>query len=334
MRSIFCVAVCLLTFCCCGGRCDGSEGHFLLLGAKDRLVVTDPAGKVRWQMPWGPIHDIHLTDDGKILTRRGHSEVVKIDPLTREVIWETNIASLYEESIEVHSFLPLPDHAVRVAVSGAGEIIDVDRQGRIVKKFAMQIDERSLHSDTRSIRSNDRGQTLVAHEHDGKVRIYSPAGLVVRSYDVPLFDRRRAGGHGPDSFGNAVFAAVELSNANLLVATGNGHSILEVDPRGSISRMISQNDLPGVRLSWVTTIVELPDGHWLIGNCHAGPGQPIVLEVDPLGPSVDWQLNGHDRFGNDVSNFAVIDPSQLGNFSIDSTDDVVDLAKDPSTPTK
>jgi hypothetical protein len=45
----------------------------------------------------------------------------------------------------------------------------------------------------------------------------------------------------------------------------------------------------------------------VIGNCHAGPDNPQIVELDPATKKVVWQFNAFERFGNDVSNTLLID---------------------------
>ena len=58
----------------------------------------------------------------------------------------------------------------------------------------------------------------------------------------------------------------------------------------------------------MTTLQILPNGNYIIGNCHAGPGQPILIELEPKTKKVVWQLDGFEQFGNDVSNTLVVKP--------------------------
>jgi outer membrane protein assembly factor BamB len=138
-------------------------------------------------------------------------------------------------------------------------------------------------------------------EYDGE------SGKVVWEYEIPLFGQSPKGGHGPEAFGNKCFSAVRLANGNTLVSTGNGHSVLEVTPKKEIVWEIHQRDLSGITLAWVTTFDVLPNGHYLIGNCHAGPHQPQVIELDPKSKRVAWRFDHFQAFGNDVSNTCVLD---------------------------
>ena len=129
---------------------------------------------------------------------------------------------------------------------------------------------------------------------------------VVWEYEVPLFGQKTKPGHGPEGFGNRLFAAIRLQNGNTLIATGNGHGVIEVSPEKKIIWRISQNDLPGIKLAWVTTLEILPSGNLVLGNCHAGPGQPLLVELDRVSKKVVWTLDRYESFGNNVSNSLLV----------------------------
>ena len=61
--------------------------HTVLLQGGGKLAKVKPDGSIAWHMPWGGIHDIHVLPDGNILTRRGRSTVVEIDPSTKQTVW-------------------------------------------------------------------------------------------------------------------------------------------------------------------------------------------------------------------------------------------------------
>ena len=126
-------------------------------------------------------------------------------------------------------------------------------------------------------------------------------------FEVPMFGKQPKGGHGPEAFGNKCFAAVRLANGNTLIATGNGHSVIEVTPAREIVWKIEQTDLPGITFAWVTTLEVLPNGNYVIGNCHAGNGQPLLVELEPKSKKVVWQFDQHSKFGDSVSNSMILD---------------------------
>ena len=83
--------------------------------------------------------------------------------------------------------------------------------------------------------------------------------------------------------------------------------MLEVTPGKKIVWKIEQKDLPGITLAWVTTLEVLPNGNYVIGNCHAGPQNPLVIEIEPKTKKVVWTLDKYDVFGNSVPNTQLLD---------------------------
>lgn len=285
--------------------------HAVLLQGNNRLALVDVDGQVTWDMKWGGIHDLHILENGNYLTRKGPATVVEIDPASKQVVWSYDSASANGNEgtkIEVHAFERFPDGTTMIAESGAARIIEVDSAGEIQKLIPLTVDHPAAHTDTRLVRRTPADTYLVAHEADGKVREYDrETGEIVWEYEVPLFGREPAPGHGPEAYGNRLFAALRLANGNTLIATGNGHGVIEVTHEKEIVWQIQQDDLPGIKLAWVTTLEVLPDGHYVIGNCHAGPGQPLLVKIDPKTKSVVWTLNRFDDFGNNVSNSVLVD---------------------------
>src|SRR4029077_642757 len=121
--------------------------------------------------------------------------------------------------VEVHAFQRLPDGNTMIAESGPGRIIEVDKKGAIVQQIQLKIAKSSAHSDTRLVRKLATGNYLVCHESQGVVREYDKTGKIVWDYPAPLFNMKPKGGHGPEGFGNSVFAAVRLPSGNTLIAT-------------------------------------------------------------------------------------------------------------------
>jgi outer membrane protein assembly factor BamB len=290
---------------------SAAADHRVLLQGGDRLAIVEPGGAISWEMPWGGIHDIHVVEGGNILTRQRRTAVVEIDRDTKQIVWRYD-ADLRNgnagKPVEVHAFERLANGNTMIAESGSARIIEVDREGNVKKEVALVVNHPSTHSDTRLVRKLANGNYLVAHEADGMVREYDgDSGSVIWDYVVPLFGKQRKPGHGPEAFGNQVFAAIRLHNGNTLVATGNGHSVLEVTPDKKIVWQIHQHDLPDIRLAWVTTLEVLPGGNLVIGNCHAGPGQPLLVELERKSKRVVWTLDRHADFGNSVSNSLLLD---------------------------
>ena len=297
-----------------------TRSHRLITQGNGRLAIVDATGDIEWEMPWGGIHDIHVLADGHVMVQRGASEVVEIDPDTKQVVWSYDGRVMNGNEgrpVEIHGFQPLPPESplnptdqwrLMIAESGPARIIEVDRSGSLLSSTPMTVDKPHPHCDTRLVRKIAPDRYLVCHENDGAVREYEQeSGRVVWDFDVPMGGRESQGGHGPESFGNKCFGAVRLANGNTLIATGNGHGVIEATPAKQVVWSVGQDELPGIRLAWVTTLEVLPDGNYVIGNCHAGPGQPLLVKIDPSTKDVLWTFDQYDRFGNSVPNSQILD---------------------------
>lgn len=284
--------------------------HRVVTVGNGKLAVVAKDGSIEWERDWGGTHDIHMLANRNILIRKGGTEVVEFDPVKKEVVWSYDASRQNGnegKKVEVHAFQPLENGNVMIAESGTARIIEVDRDGKLVHEIGLTINNPRPHTDTRLARKLNTGNYLVCHEGDGFAREYDQAGKVVWEYEVPLFGKERKNGHGPESFGNKLFCALRLKNGNTLIGTGNGHSVIEVTPEKEIVWHLKQNELPGITLAWVTTLEVLPNGNYVIGNCHAGPGQPLLVEIDPTTKQVVWTFDQFEKFGNSVSNSQILD---------------------------
>ena len=272
--------------------------------SKSRVAIIGENGKTEWEHKIGGLHDLHVLPSGNVLLQTSWTEVAEINPATNEIVWQYDSMKRPENAgkrLEIHAFQRLPNGSTMVAESGPGNVIEVDNDLQVVHAMKLRVVKPDAHRDTRLVRKLTNGNTLVCHEGDGLVREYDPSGKTVWEYAVPLFDRKPAGGHGVEAFGNQAFSAIRLPNGNTLIGTGNGHSVLEVTPAEQIIWSLHQNDLPGIQLAWVTSLQVLPGGNILINNCHAGPNNPQLIEVNRE-KKVVWSFKDFDRFGDSLTN--------------------------------
>jgi hypothetical protein len=272
-----------------------------------RLAILAADGSIEWEIPVTRIHDAQVLPNGNVLTQTDWHKIVEIDR-EKKIVWEYDAARSNGnegKKVEVHAFQRLPNGLTLIAESGPARIIEVDRKGRIRHEVKLKVNRPHVHRDTRLVRKTARGNYLVAHEGDGSVREYDRSGRVVWEYEVPLFGKAPKSGHGPEAFGNFVFSATRLPNGNTLVGTGNGHSVLEVNPQKEIVWKVEQDDLPGITLAWVTRVERLPNGNTLIGNCHAGPANPQFIEVT-RDKRVVWTWKDFKNFGDHTPVQAVL----------------------------
>ncbi len=283
-----------------------------VLGADDsthRLAIVAPDGSLEWEVQVGSIHDASVLPNGNVLFQQSWTKILELTR-SKQKIWEYDAAKMNGNEgkpVEVHAFQRLENGLTMIAESGPLRIIEVDKLGTIHHQIKLKVNHPSTHSDTRLARKLINGNYLVAHESDGMVREYDLAGAIVWEYEVPLFGKPRKSGHGPEAFGNSVFSAVRLSNGNTLIGTGNGHSVLEVDPEKKIVWQVEQHDLSGITLAWVTRVDRLPNGNTLLGNCHATEANPQFIEIT-RDKRVVWTFKDFKNFGNSMPVQAVLEP--------------------------
>ena len=274
------------------------------------IGIVDADGTLAWQYPIDAIHDLQMLPNGNVLFQTSWTDLVEMTP-DKQVVWSYNARNAngndQRDHIEVHAFQRLTNGLTMVAESGPRRIIEVDDEGAIQHQIQLNVKTSNPHCEMRMARKIEAtGHYLVCHEADGTVREYDSKGNVVWEFDVPLFGREPKGGHGVEAFGNMVYGAIRLSNGNTLIATGNGHSVLEVNPEKEIVWRIEQNDLPGIQLAWVTSLAELPNGNYVFGNCHAGPENPQIIEVTRE-KEVVWTFQDLKNFGNSLPVSQVLD---------------------------
>ena len=274
-------------------------------GSKRLAIVA--GDKLEWDFTdRHDVHDAQLLPSGNILTHTTSTNVVEIAP-NKEIVWKYEAKpAAGVKRVEVHSFQRLPDGLTMVAEGGNARIVEVTKDGKIARAIPLEVGKPDAHRDTRRVRKLPNGHYLVAHEGLGLVREYDRVGATVWQYKLDLGGRPESGGHGVEGHGTAVFSAIRLKNGNTLIGGGNNNRVLEVNPGGDIVWELKQDDIPGVQLAWVTGVQELANGNIIVGNCHAGPTNPQVIEVT-RDKKLVAAFKDFKNFGNSLATSIVLD---------------------------
>lgn len=225
----------------------------------NKICLVDETGKITWQCPATRPQDVWVLPSGNILFShlKGAKEVTR----EKKVVWEYETA----KQNEIHACQPLPDGLVMIAESGPMRIIEVDREGKIVKQVKLTTASTKTHRQMRCARKIANGNYIVGQYGDGVVREYGPNGDIVR--EIPQ---------------EMAFSGIRLPNGNTLIAAGDAHRLIEVDPENNVVWEIRENDLPGNPLRFVAGLQRLPNGNTLVcnwgGHGHVGQ-QPQIFEV-------------------------------------------------------
>jgi len=224
-----------------------------------RVCRINKAGKIIWEMPAPGTQEVWMLKEGNVLYT--HRRGVRIATPDRKVVWEYTTG----KGNEIHSCQPLPGGKVMIAESGPMRIIEVDRAGKITKQVKLTTKCKRTHGQMRSVRKLENGNYLVGQYSDGVLREYDQAGRIVR--DIPQ---------------RMTFGGIRRANGNTIIATGDVHQIVEMDPEGKVIWKITENELPGIPLRFVAGMQLLPNGNLIVANWgghgHVGQ-QPQIFEV-------------------------------------------------------
>lgn len=262
----------------------GAARQFFAADYEKKLAaIVEADDSLSWQIPIRDIHDAQRLPDGGWLLQTNFFEVVELDGKGNEV-WRYDAGKTDAGArVEIHAFRRLADGLTMIAESGTSRILLVDREKNVVKTIPLKVEKADPHRDTRLVRPTPTGTFLVAHESQRMVREYAVDGSVVWEFEV----------------GSQLYSAVRLDNGNTLIGTGDGNRVLEVSPTKEVVWELKSEEIPGVKLGWITMVDRLANGNTWIVNCHAGPNQPQILEVSK-DKKVVWSFHDFKRFGNSL----------------------------------
>ena len=288
---------------------SSSKPEHRVLGCdKGKAAIVNAKGEVEWEFGnLGECHDVWMLPNGNVLTTMNSTAVVEISP-AKKIVWryEAKPKAGYKGRVEIHAVERLDDGLTAVAESGNCRIVEVDKDAKIVHEIPLKVEKPNAHRDTRMVRHLQNDHYLVCHEAEGRVCEYDHSGKVVWNYVLDLAGRPRSPGHGPEGHGTEVFGAVRLPSGNTLIAGGNNNRLLEVTPEGKIVWSVDHNELPGIQLAWLTSLHVLPNGNIIFGNCHAGPGNPQLIEVT-RDKKVVWTFRDFRTFDNGLAASVILD---------------------------
>ena len=248
------------------------------IGAK-RVFKISAAGEIEWEYPADQCTDAWMLDNGNILMsftgkKRGAREVTP----DKKIIWE------YDTSSEVWGCQRLSDGNTLVAECTGKRLVEVDRQGEIVKTVSVESGG-NTHMGMRHARKLANGNYLVGLLDDKAVREYDSSGKMIREIKVP----------------DLAFSVIRLENGNTVIGYRGG--VIEVDPEDKVVWHLTQEDVPDVKLYWICCIQRLPNGNTVVGNwfIHKRRTDSVpFFEVTP-DKKVAWRAAMHERMFDPAS---------------------------------
>ncbi|MDC0066970.1 PQQ-binding-like beta-propeller repeat protein [Verrucomicrobia bacterium] len=277
--------------------------RLVLVGASygnNILAICNKDGDPIWQFKTeGPKrghtghHDVHLLSNGNILFHDTWTSVKEIT-LDKKIVWEYDCAKSNGNEgkrVDVHAFARLKNGNTVIVESGVGRVIEVDSKGKLIHQFPLK---KGGTQSTRWVRQTPQNTWLVCSENPGVVTEYDNDGNIVWDYLIKT----------------RVYGAIRLKNGNTLIASGSGNSIVEVNPEKEIVWEV-KGQVPGtdIQLKWMTCLQEESNGNYIVGNCHAGPDNPQIFEINK-DKKVVWQFNEYELVGNGLACWQVLNDAQ------------------------
>lgn len=238
--------------------------------------VADPDIKVEKYVPAKAWNGTTLLADNH---RRERPRIIEVD-MQGKIVWEYEIPlSLRQYTNPGFDVEPLPNNNVLFALPGNG-IYEIDRQGTVVWSL---LDPKVSHDVDRL----PNGNTLYVYGNndtktDPQVKEVDKSEKIVWSwyakdeFDKPPYKDVYEQGW---THTNAV---TRMKNGNTLISPRNFGCLVEVDPQGTVIKIIGEDYLVHQHDPEV-----LPNGNILVAN-HDNPHE--ILEIDSTTEEIVWRF--------------------------------------------
>ncbi len=252
-------------------------GKFFACGdySGKKVFLVGPDGQVAWEYASGTCNELWVLPNGNFLVNTGFG--------VKEITRDKQIVFEYSSQSEIYACQRLAGGNTFVGECNSGRLLELAPDGQIVKQIRLLPEGTDGgHVYTRNSRQLANGNYLVTHYGQEKVCEYDPQGKWVWEVPAP---------GGPHT-------AVRLPNGHTLIATGDKRKdprLIEVDAQANVVWQLSNQDLPGAPLKFLTGFHRLPNGNTVISN-WLGHGQfgkaPHLLEITPH-KRVVWSYANH-----------------------------------------
>ena len=249
----------------------------LLIGDSQngKIFIREKDGTIRWEHnPGGRSFDGSKLANGNVLfTFQGGNRagVVEVTPDHKEVF-------RYEvKGPEVHTVQRLPDGLTLLDDVANTRLIEVDAQGQIKRELKLNT-KSSAHHMTRLARKQPDGTYLVAQVGDEAIVEYKADGTEARR--IPMKSQAHL--------------ATRLPSGNLLIATGSGKGVVELDAKDKPVWDFASSNFPADATPvWTVDAQRLPNGNTMIVNWlgHGANGKGVSVMESTPDKKVVWALH-------------------------------------------
>ena len=228
----------LLLFC--SGSIYSQCHSFVATDYTQGKVFIFENGEIVWEHNAPSSNDVWVLDNGNLLFTTGNGVL--------EVTRSNDTVFKYNSKSMIFACQRLKNGNTFVGECNSGRLLEITPKGKIVKEICILPEEMNdgRQSFIRNARRLDNGHYLVAHYGGKKAVEYDKKGKVVWSVPVP------GGAH----------SVIRLPNGNTVVAetdAARNPRVLEFNKKGELIWELSNNDLQGEPLKFVTGMQYVPD---------------------------------------------------------------------------
>lgn len=231
-----------------------------------KMHLVNPEGKIKKSFYARNSNDVWMLEDNTFLFNDGNG-VKRIHP-DGGIVWEYR-SPLPPEENEIHSCQLLDNGNVLIAENGPSRVIEVDFRGQVVKETPISSASDNMHMRFRMCRKLDNGGFLLVLSDDELIKEFDRDGREVRTVRPPegiAFKK--------------VHAVVRLRNGNLLISSGAGGIVFEIDGEDKVVWRLDPEELKkkyGVEIEFICGLQRLSNGNTVLAVYH---GNYQVVEVN------------------------------------------------------
>jgi hypothetical protein len=246
----------------------------LLIGDSQngKIFIREKDGTISWEHSLeGRSFDGSKLANGNVLFtfQGGRCGVVEVTPDHKEVF------RYVVKGPEVHTVQRLPDGLTLLDDVANTRLIEVDAQGQIKRELKLNT-KSHFHHMTRLARKQPDGTYLVAQDGDGAIVEYKADGTEARR--IPM--------------NSNAHLATRLPSGNLLIATGNGAGVVELDAKDKPVWDFTRSNFPAdANPTWTVGDQRLANGNTLIVNWLGSKnGKGVSVMESTPDKKVVWAL--------------------------------------------
>lgn len=252
-----------------------------------KLIEFDKDGNIVWEFFIGSYSfDMHLLKDNTILYchyGNGQSGVSIIDR-NGNIIFDYN-----KTEREVFSCQPLENGNILVGELREKRIIEINRQGNIVKEIPVFYDKDDLHEVMRSVRKSKDGNYFAVQPGLCKIIKYSESGKILWEADTLPY----------------TYGIVEKDNGNIVYTCQT--ALVEIDNNGKEIWKLTVDDVPEMGIKWLLGLSLSDNGNIIVCNWlgHGFEKQGVPLFEISHDKKVVWAFDCREITEN-MANFQII----------------------------